>query len=264
MADACNSANLPGSVDLYASYVDGACAVNRGDAVRISSRATNAGNVGDVEPGNAGWPTWISWVVARRAAGVDPTLYCIDDGQDEGSGFWAGWHHRDGVAAFARAGVAQPHWWVAHPNGDSSIPAYAVAAQYAYLGSYDLSAVVDHWPGVDVGGIDVPLTPADQPIIAAAVRAELNRAQPSGYPGGDGGDWAKSWIDTYGRVAGRIEMEALRPTLVKLDAISTTLAAIPVGGGLTAAQAAQISDLETRVTDLTVTLARIEAGLRGA
>jgi hypothetical protein len=162
MADTCYPANYPPGMDLYASYVDGSCASARSDPVRISSIATDAGNVGDCEPGNPSWGTWIGWVRRRRAAGVDPTIYCIDDGQDEGSNFWKGWHHRDGVAAFGVASVAEPHWWVAHPDGDSTMPSYAVAVQYGYPGPYDLSIVRDYWPGVD---LDPRPDPPGRPLL---------------------------------------------------------------------------------------------------
>lgn len=147
MADACNSAALPGW-QLQATYVDGGCQVNRNDKVRISSVATNDGNVGDVEPGNPYWPTWISWTVQRRQAGIDPSLYCCDDGY--GTSFFDGWRHNDGVAAFAAAGVPEPHWWIFNFN-ISEPPSYAMAVQVATnIGpGYDISIVRDYWPGID-------------------------------------------------------------------------------------------------------------------
>lgn len=149
MVDACDPDHLPSGHDLTASYVDAGCASTRSTPVRISSVATDAGNCGDCEPGNPGWSTWVQWVLRRRAAGVDPTLYCMDDGYGAES-TWGGWRHADGVQAFALAGVAEPHWWVCHP-GLTTIPSYAVAVQ-TQLGiapGYDLSIVADHWPGVD-------------------------------------------------------------------------------------------------------------------
>lgn len=147
MADACNSAALPGW-ELQASYVDGICRVPRNDKVRISSLATNDGNVGDVEPGNPFWPAWINWVRQRRMAGVDPSLYCCDD--NYGTTFFDGWRHNDGVAQFAAAGVPEPHWWVF--NFNTSIPPdYAMAVQVNnnIQPGYDVSIVRDFWPGID-------------------------------------------------------------------------------------------------------------------
>lgn len=148
MADACNPANLPTSgVDLLASYVDGSCAVQRDDPVRISSVATNAGNVGDCEPGNPPPSAWVIWARGRRAAGMDPTIYCADDSLGP---FFQGFKRSDVLAAFQAAGEPLPHLWVALP-GATAIPPGAVAVQHTLnvAPGYDLSLVADVWPGVD-------------------------------------------------------------------------------------------------------------------
>lgn len=80
----------------------------------------------------------------RRAAGQDPTVYMAQ------SDWWTV------IQAFRNAGVAEPHYWVAAWNGDRAIFDGAVAHQYADSamagGHYDLSSVVDFWPGVDSYG----------------------------------------------------------------------------------------------------------------
>jgi hypothetical protein len=75
----------------------------------------------------------------RRAAGADPTIYC-------NASTWPAVR-----AAFAAANVAEPHYWIAKYDGDPTIPAGAVAKQYRgdVAPGYDVSSVVDYWPGVD-------------------------------------------------------------------------------------------------------------------
>lgn len=114
--------------------------------VRIAVRAaTNDGHVLDVEAGDATPAQAPGWVQMRRAAGADPTVYCS-------ASAWP-----TVKAAFAAAGVTEPHYWVAaYPGGGRTIPAGAVAHQYADSttsgGHFDLSVVADYWPGVDQGG----------------------------------------------------------------------------------------------------------------
>ncbi len=146
MYDAIDALSLPAGASLYAGYVDGrwpsADAIQQrfphALVVRIAtSAATNAGVVGDGPPDNGTWAEWVGWVKRRRAAGVDPTMYCA-------LSQWPA-----GRAAFASARVTQPHWWVAHYSPDDTIPAGAVALQHTNAGGYDVSAVADYWPGVD-------------------------------------------------------------------------------------------------------------------
>lgn len=161
VADACVPGNIPRGW-LALTYRDGICATMLASWGTISSLARGIAEVGDVEPGNPYWPTWISWVVRMRSLGRDPTLYCCDDGYGDDS-VWRGWRHADGVLAFARAGVVEPHWWVFNDNL-SEPPAYAVAVQCAQnvAPGYDISIARDYWPG-----IDPPQTPPDPPPSAA-------------------------------------------------------------------------------------------------
>jgi hypothetical protein len=101
--------------------------------------STDDGHVLDCEPGNATPAQAVDWVLMRRRAGVDPTVYC-------GRNTW--W--QDIRAAFRARNVVEPHYWLAdYSLNPPAIPTGAVALQYRDAGSYDLSIVADYWPGVD-------------------------------------------------------------------------------------------------------------------
>ena len=151
MVDSTNINDDPTSFQLVAYYCDGAFAVSE-SAVRarfpnailvpISAVGTNSGVVGDCEPGCMTPQQLVDWVLARRAAGVDPTGYVNE---------MHGW--APAREAFAQRGVPEPHWWVADYDGLDVIPPGAVAKQDRNSamtgGHFDKSAVVDFWPGVD-------------------------------------------------------------------------------------------------------------------
>lgn len=135
---------------MVAGYVDGTFQWQESDwnrftcdvMVRIATRAdTDDGHVADCEPGAMSVSGAVGWVDRRRQDGSDPSVYVSADR----------WPRVR--AAFARAGVAEPHWWVARWNGKRGIPDGAVAHQFTGSagsgGHFDLSAVRDHWPGVD-------------------------------------------------------------------------------------------------------------------
>jgi hypothetical protein len=139
---------LGAAVVLY--YCDGIFAVSEATVrarfpnallVPVSAVGTNAGIVGDVEPGCMTIAQGIAWVVARRAAGHDPTIYCNE------LNAWPGVR-----AAFAAAGVAQPHYLVADYDGIAAIPAGAIGKQYENStltgGHFDRSVIAAYWPGV--------------------------------------------------------------------------------------------------------------------
>lgn len=146
MFDAIIASNPPPGAPLYAGYDDGSWP----DAAALAARFPGAivvrvtvsagddqGQVLDVEQGDATPAQAPGWVVRRRAAGADPTVYC-------NTSTWASVQE-----AFASAGVPQPHYWVAQYDGNPAIPAGAVAKQYESNADYDTSAVADYWPGVD-------------------------------------------------------------------------------------------------------------------
>lgn len=157
MYDSITAADIPPSAEMVAGYVDGRYRWTADDwarfpdavKVRIAAFAsTDDGVVGDVELGDMTPSESVDWVRARRAAGVDPTLYVNLGNVDVVR------------AAFRAAGEPLPHLWLAHYDNDPTIPDGFVAKQYANStlagGHYDLSAVVPHWPGVDEG---VDMTP---------------------------------------------------------------------------------------------------------
>jgi hypothetical protein len=145
---------IPPTASMVGGYVDGNAVwpaaawtrFPRAVQVRIAVFAsTNDGNVLDVELGDATPSQAPGWVRMRRAAGADPSVYC-------NASTWPAVQ-----AAFRAAGVAQPHYWIAHYGPGPIIPPGAVAVQYADPphgsgGHWDISAVADFWPGVDKGG----------------------------------------------------------------------------------------------------------------
>lgn len=146
MYDAVTASNIPSSATLVAGYGDGyyqntaemRARFPHATVVEIAvSPHHNLGVVLDVENGDASPSQAPGWVNMRRAAGVDPTVYC-------NSSTWPAVR-----SAFQAAGVAEPHYWIAQYDGNPGIPGGAVAKQYRDVGPYDLSSVADYWPGVD-------------------------------------------------------------------------------------------------------------------
>lgn len=146
MYDAVTPSGIPAGATLIAGYADGhyanlpALKARFPHAVVVGIAVTasfNGGTILDVEKGDATPAEAPGWVVKRRAAGVDPTVYC-------NSSTWP-----SVKTAFTKAGVAQPHYWIAHYDGDPTIPAGAVAKQWRNADSFDQSSVAAYWPGVD-------------------------------------------------------------------------------------------------------------------
>jgi len=99
--------------------------------------STNAGIVLDVEKGDATPGQAPGWVVKRRKAGVDPTVYCSES-------LWPTVRQ-----SFHSLHVPEPHYWIAHYDGVALLPEGAIAKQYRNTPGYDISVVADYWPGVD-------------------------------------------------------------------------------------------------------------------
>jgi hypothetical protein len=160
-----DSANIelidPASVDLIGYYVDGAYVPSAAALARFAGKVHvpisvnprgNLGVVGDGPPDNGTWPEWVDWVVRRRRSGEDPTMYTD----------LASW--TEAIGYFNRAGVAQPHWWIAHWNKIADVPAGMVAHQYDSVGNrWDDSAALDYWPGIDPVHTKPPPPPAPGP-----------------------------------------------------------------------------------------------------
>ncbi len=137
----------PTSAHLVAGYVDGLYKWSAADWARFPNAikvriavftSTDDGHVLDCEQGNNTPASSVDWVLMRRKAGIDPTVYC-------GKNTWWGQIR----AAFQAPGVPEPQYWVAGYSGSRQIPVGATALQYTDTGSYDLSVVADHWPGID-------------------------------------------------------------------------------------------------------------------
>jgi hypothetical protein len=157
MYDSITAADIPAYAQLVGGYVNGTFQWSAADwarfptavHVRFATRANiNDGHVLDVEKGDATPDEAPGWVTMRRAAGIDPSVYC-------NTSDWPAVR-----AAFTAAGVPEPHYMVAHYDGVANIPAGAVAKQYINDpdsgGHYDLTCVADYWPGIDPGSAPIP------------------------------------------------------------------------------------------------------------
>lgn len=191
MYDSTNIQDDPLEAQLVGYYIDGIYATSAAPVIArfphavlvpISAIGTNAGIVGDVEPGCMTVGESVGWVQMRRAAGADPTLYV---NQMHG---WAPVRY-----AFRSAGIPEPHYWVANYDGVAQIPPGAVAKQYANPtlthGHFDLSVVADYWPGVDglygggTGLLGDDLTPEqDQTLQAIYAILEDQRSSLLNHP----------------------------------------------------------------------------------
>ncbi|HZP15638.1 MAG TPA: hypothetical protein VFA96_07435 [Nocardioides sp.] len=173
-------------IQLVAGYVDGLYAWSQDNwdrfppgVIRVHIAVfstTNDGHVLDVEPGNATPAQAVDWVLMRRGAGADPTIYCSVSN-------WPVLR-----AAFAARDVPEPHWWLAAYDDVAVIPAGTVAKQYnddLHLHQpYDISVVADYWPGVDSADppsnhgsvrrndMHIPLKPGD-PVVFTNPAAAL-------------------------------------------------------------------------------------------
>jgi hypothetical protein len=152
---------VPAGADLYAGYDDGewddaaelATRFHGKIVVRVTVAAgDNAGNVLDVENGDASPSQAVGWVQRRRASGAVPTVYCSVSS-------WPAVR-----SAFQTQRVAEPYYWVADYSlgEEPPIPAGAIALQYTDTGGYDISVVADYWPGVDPAPPVSPPTPTFQ------------------------------------------------------------------------------------------------------
>ena len=222
--DAIHPANIPTNAQGVAGYIDGRYAWSAADWARFPHSvkvriavfsATNDGHVLDVEPGCSTPANAPGWVVRRRAAGVDPTVYCS----------LSQWPVVR--AAFAAAKVAQPHWWVAaYPGNGPNLYPGAVAHQYANPGPVDISVVADYWPGIDpkhtpTPEVDMPLTQAEIEHIAAEV-------------------WRYDQAGTKPQAWGFLQKAATPPPPPPIDVKALAAAIVAAGGvGVTAAAIAK-------------------------
>jgi hypothetical protein len=171
MFDGITAAQVPAGAQLYAGYLDGEwpsyaqLVAQHPGFLHVSITVfytDNEGQVLDVESGDATPEQAVIWVRNRRAAGADPTVYCS-------MSTWP-----TVKAAFAAAGVAQPHYWVADYSlgSNPAIPAGAIALQYVDMGGYDISVVADYWPGVDPAPAAPTAVPEEIEMITFSVGAD--------------------------------------------------------------------------------------------
>lgn len=173
MYDSDVASDIPADAQLVAGYVDIWTAADwarfpNAVKVRIARNVNESGDVLDVESGDAQpsqAPSWVLW--QRNSFHADPTIYVSE----------SAWQSvRD---AFAAQHVPEPHYWIASyqlPN-DPSIPAGAIAHQYASPsygsgGHWDLSNVVDYWPGVDPE--PQPPPPLEEESVSLVIIATQN------------------------------------------------------------------------------------------
>jgi len=150
MYDSVTPSAIPADAPIVAGYQDGIYrwptnawlmfpkALHVGIVVKASS---NAGQVLDVETGDALPSEAPGWVTMRRAAGqIRPTVYM-------NASTWPAVR-----AAFVAAKVPEPDYWVAKYDGNPALPPGAVAKQYLGYpgggspGAYDVSSTDGVWP----------------------------------------------------------------------------------------------------------------------
>lgn len=169
MYDSVTATAIPTNAAVVAGYVDGAYAWSKADwarfpesvKVRIAVFArTNDGHVLDVENGDATPAQAPGWVRMRRAAGLDPIVYC-------NASTWP-----SVISAFSSAGIAGPHYWIAQYDGNPAIPSGAVAKQYndppGSGGEYDISNASQAFIDA-VTGESMPLTQADANLVVSTL-----------------------------------------------------------------------------------------------
>jgi hypothetical protein len=145
-------------------------------------------------------------------------------------------------SAFVAAKVAQPHYWIAHYDGDPALPTLngikAVAKQFRSNNDFDTSSVADVWPGVDsVPEVDMHLTDKLDPNAGVGTVNEALNAVLHGIGGV--------------RQAGPLAMNVLN-TLAAVNAGNAHLASIT--GALKANQAALLGAIATAEQHVDVTL----------
>ena len=174
MYDSVTPSAIPTSAAVVAGYVDGAYAWSNADWARFPQAVkariavfprTNDGHVLDVEQGDATPAQAPGWVTMRRAAGIDPIVYC-------NTSTWP-----SVISAFRTAGVKEPPYWIAQYDGNPAIPSGAVAKQYndppGSGGNYDISNVSAAFIAAVTGG-----GPVTAPVLALVdQQAEAARLQ---------------------------------------------------------------------------------------
>lgn len=173
MYDSTTVSDVPETATMIAGYVDGNYRTvdalherfPKAKIVTVTVLGTPGANVCDTEPGNIGIAAAARWAAGEVAAGRHPTLYCM-------ASQWP----QVKAAVKANGVTGKVSYWIAQYDGKASIPAGAVAKQYASSdvpagqpghtsGHKDVSIVASYWPGVDP-----PPAVRLSPVTRAAVR----------------------------------------------------------------------------------------------
>jgi hypothetical protein len=280
MYDAITASNIPAGAELLAGYGDGLYNDFAAERARFPGAIVvqiavfardNLGVVLDVENGDATPAEAPGWVVMRRKAGVDPTVYC-------NASTWPAVR-----AAFRAAGVAEPHYWIAAYDGDPTIPAGAIAKQWRDAGPYDQSAVADYWPGVD-SEVDMPLTQADVDLILNTKLGSSGPTVGAALQSIASDVWNHTEVDAatgkpirMGAIMGwadrmrNLQSDGINGNIgavsAKVDALEKQMAALTATGGPSAAQiqAAVQAGAKAAVQELLAELGKdLAAGAAGA
>lgn len=148
MYDSVNVAAIPANATMVAGYVDGRYQTvpalrqrfPHAKVVTITVFGEPGAQVADCERGDLTPAQAAQWAKSERLAGRHPTIYCS-------ASPWPSVQQ-----AVRDVGLDPAHdvsWWIAAYDHSTSIPNGAVAHQFTDPGPYDVSSVLDYWPGVD-------------------------------------------------------------------------------------------------------------------
>lgn len=171
MYDGITPSAVPAGAAIYAGYVNGSWPSHAGLVARfpkalhvtIAVNASADAMVLDVEKYDATPAQAPGWALRQRARGNPyPVIYCNQ--MDPTTGWPAV------KAAFAAQRVAPPLYWVAKYDGDPTIPAGAIAKQYANYPGYDVSSAADYWPGLDPTPVSAPAPTPEEDEMAESIK----------------------------------------------------------------------------------------------
>lgn len=158
MFDGITPSAAPDGGDLYAGYVNGRWPSYQGMIdrfphavhVSIAVSADADAQVLDVERYDATPLQVPDWVMRQRHRGIDPSVYVSASPWGEVR------------QACQRAGIIEPHYWIANYTNGPIIPDGAHAVQWRNTPGWDQSLVRDYWPGIDPPQPVIPLHPTPE------------------------------------------------------------------------------------------------------
>ena len=191
MYDSTSPGEIPTDAQVVAGYVDGIYewlptdwarfpdAIKKTIAVFTSTDA----DILDSEFQDAMAIDTPAWVLRQRARGADPTVYCSLVGQP---GYGWPWVKQ----AFADAGVAPPHYWIADYTDEPHMVDGSVATQWTdHQDLYDISLADEKWVGL---GLPSPHTPSEDTAMPLSVETLPNGTDVVVQIGSDGTVYGKS------------------------------------------------------------------------